>query len=239
PPQSAPPAPSGTERPTDPDTVLTAVRELPGVRGAELVGEPGRQQVLRLDLVASVDPHTVGLQAADLLRDRLGVHAAVRARTQPDSETPPRSRRRDERQSRRAGEPGVAVSVEQVQVVTAGLEAAVEVGLAVEGVRVAGRASGPALDWHVLRAAVTATTEALGMLLAGRGRLALEYAELVTAGPSRVAVVSLLLLSGSGTERVAGAAPVTGEAPDAAVQATIAAIRHRLPDLLSDAGIGR
>ncbi|MGH3738405.1 MAG: hypothetical protein ACRDT6_22780, partial [Micromonosporaceae bacterium] len=126
----------------------------------------------------------------------------------------------------------------QVQVVTAGLEAAVEVGLAVDGVRVAGRASGPALDWHVLRAAVTATTEALGMLLAGRGRLALEYAELVAAGPARVAVVSLLLVSGAGTERVAGAAPVAGEAPDAAVQATIAAIRHRLPQLLGDAAIG-
>ncbi|HEX2418362.1 MAG TPA: hypothetical protein VHJ83_09625, partial [Micromonosporaceae bacterium] len=35
----------------DAATVLTAVRELPGVRGAELVGEPGRPQVLRLDLV--------------------------------------------------------------------------------------------------------------------------------------------------------------------------------------------
>lgn len=119
--------------------------------------------------------------------------------------------------------------------VTAGLEAAVEVGLAVQGVRVAGRASGPAHDWHVLRAAVTATTEALGMLLAGRGRLALEYADLVVAGPSKVAVVSLLLLSGTGPERVAGAAPLAGEAPDAAVQATIAAIRHRLPELLGDA----
>lgn len=221
-------------RPPPADTVLTAVRELPGVRGAELVGEPGQPQVLRLDLVASVDPHTVGLQAADLLRDRLGVHAAVRARTQPESE-PRRNRHREERDARTGDRPGVAVSVEQVQVVTAGLEAAVEVGLAVQGVRVAGRASGPAHDWHVLRAAVTATTEALGMLLAGRGRLALEYADLVVAGPSKVAVVSLLLLSGTGPERVAGAAPLAGEAPDAAVQATIAAIRHRLPELLGDA----
>ncbi|MGH3742938.1 MAG: hypothetical protein ACRDT1_16635, partial [Micromonosporaceae bacterium] len=124
-------------------------------------------------------------------------------------------------------------------VVTAGLEAAVEVGLAIGGMRVAGRASGPAQEWHVLRAAVTATIEALGMLLAGRARLALEYAEVVPAGPARLAVVSLLSLSGAGSERIAGAAPVTGENPDAAVLATIAAVRRQLPDLLGDAAISR
>ncbi|MGH3657385.1 MAG: hypothetical protein ACRDUA_12055, partial [Micromonosporaceae bacterium] len=166
-----------------------------------------------------------------------------RAGEEARSEDSTRGHRRSDGADRAAGGHGEssapAVSVEQVQVVTAGLEAAVEVGLAVSGVRVAGRASGPAHDWHVLRAAVTATTEALGMLLAGRARLALEYAELVPAGPARVAVVSLLLLSSNGTERVAGAAPVRGEAPDAAVLATIAAIQHRLADLLDDAAIGR
>ncbi|HEX6073676.1 MAG TPA: hypothetical protein VFZ32_00195 [Micromonosporaceae bacterium] len=239
--------PPGRGRPhesgkADAATVLTAVRGLPGVRGAELVGEPGRPQVLRLDLVASVDPHTVGRQAAALLRDQLGVNAAVRARSQRDSHALPRGPQRPdppERVTRPESPPALAVSIEQVQVVTAGPEAAVEVGLAASGVRVAGRASGPAHDWHVLRAAVTAATEALGMLLAGRARLSVEYAELVSAGPAKLAVVSLLLLSGDGTERVAGAAPVTGEAPAAAVRATIAAVRHRLPDLLDDAAIGR
>jgi hypothetical protein len=206
------------------------------------VGEPGRPQVLRLDLVASVDPHTVGRQAAALLRDQLGVNAAVRARSQRDSHALPRGPQRPdppEQVTRSESPPALAVSIEQVQVVTAGPEAAVEVGLAASGVRVAGRASGPAHDWHVLRAAVTAATEALGMLLAGRARLSVEYAELVSAGPAKLAVVSLLLLSGDGTERVAGAAPVTGEAPAAAVRATIAAVRHRLPELLDDAAIGR
>ena len=233
--------PRGETRAADAATVLTAVRELPGVRGAELVGEPGRQQVLRLDLVATVDPNVVGRQAAALLRDQLGVQAVVRART--DAEARPHGRRRDDDAPAEISGPfekaAPAVTVEQVQVVTVGLEAAVEVGLAAAGVRVAGRASGPAHDWHVLRAAVTATVEALGMLLAGRARLALEYAELVSAGPSRVAVVSLLLIWRAGTERVAGAAPVLGESPDAAVAATIAAVRHRLPELLDDAAIGR
>jgi len=234
--------PQHETRGADAATVLTAVRELPGVRGAELVGEPGRQQVLRLDLVATVDPHVVGRQAAALLRDQLGVQAVVRARTAHEGQSAPRNRRREDGPPAISGpfeKSGPAVTVEQVQVVTAGLEAAVEVGLAAAGVRVAGRASGPAHDWHVLRAAVTATVEALGMLLAGRARLALEYAELVSAGPSRVAVVSLLLVSSGGTERVAGAAPVLGEPPDAAVVATIAAVRHRLPELLDDAAIGR
>jgi hypothetical protein len=226
----------------DAATVLTAVRELPGVRGAELVGEPGRPQVLRLDLVASVDPHTVGRQAAALLRDQLGVNAAVRARSLAEGPALPSGRQVPERQepaTRPEGRRALTVSVEQVQVVTAGPEAAVEVGLAASGVRVAGRASGPAHDWHVLRAAVTAATEALGMLLAGRARLSLEYAEVVSAGPAKLAVVSLLLVSGEGTERVAGAAPVTGEAPAAAVRATIAAVEHRLPHLLDDAAIGQ
>ncbi|MGH3737479.1 MAG: hypothetical protein ACRDT6_17995, partial [Micromonosporaceae bacterium] len=98
---------------SDADTVLTAVRELPGVRGAELVGEPGQQQVLRLDLVATVDPHTVGLQAADLLRDRLGVHAAVRARTQPDRDSGAGGRRRADR-TPADDRPRPAVKVEQV-----------------------------------------------------------------------------------------------------------------------------
>ena len=230
---------------TDPDAVLTAVRELPGVQDAEFIHEPGREQVLRLDLVASVDPNVVGRQAAELLRDQLGLHAAVKARTRESALERRRSKdhvagstaEQGSSRGRRRGTPtpsdsGPSVTVEQVQVMTAGLEAAVEVGLAVSGVRVAGRASGPAHDWHVLRAAVTAATEALGMLLAGRARVAVEYAELVPAGPAKVAVVSLLLVSGAGTERLAGAAPVHGEAPAAAVHATISAVRHRLSDLL-------
>ncbi|MGH3660535.1 MAG: hypothetical protein ACRDTQ_01580, partial [Micromonosporaceae bacterium] len=208
-------------------------------------------------LVGSVDPHVVGRQAAALLRDRLGVQAVVRARGDElsggslvspyliEEHDPGKARTRDHVEGR--GVPsspfgdaaGVSVAVEQVQVVTAGLEAAVEVGLAIGGMRVAGRASGPAQEWHVLRAAVTATIEALGMLLAGRARLALEYAEVVPAGPARLAVVSLLSLSGAGSERIAGAAPVTGENPDAAVLATIAAVRRQLPDLLGDAAISR
>ncbi|MGH3657202.1 MAG: hypothetical protein ACRDUA_11125, partial [Micromonosporaceae bacterium] len=70
-PRQTPPTTGGADNGADAGaaTVLTAVRELPGVRDAELVGEPGRQQVLRLDLVATVDPHTVGRQAAALLKD--------------------------------------------------------------------------------------------------------------------------------------------------------------------------
>src|SRR5439155_651007 len=81
-----------------------------------------------------------------------------------------------------------------------GLEATVEVTLAYDGVRVIGRASGPAVDSHVLRLSAAATANAVEILLSGRGRCAVEYAALVPAGTVDTALVVLLLLAGGWAE---------------------------------------
>lgn len=124
------------------------------------------------------------------------------------------------------------VVLERVQVVTAGLEAAVEVGLAVGGIRAVGRAAGPAVEEHVLRAAAAATTDAVDVLLAGRARCAMEHVGTYHASTTEVALVVIMLLSPAGPERLTGAAPVHGDARQAAARATLAALNRRLTALL-------
>ncbi|MGH8794426.1 MAG: hypothetical protein ACRDXX_17470, partial [Stackebrandtia sp.] len=113
-----------------------------------------------------------------------------------------------------------------------GFESAVEVGLALDHHRAVGRAAAPAVDWHVLRAAAQATADAVGMLLRDSARVAVEHVAIEPAGPMRVAVVAVLLLTESGAENLAGAAVVTGDRCQAVAHATLSALNRRLEALL-------
>jgi len=69
-----------TERPDgfDVDTVLSAVRLVPGVRDAQLRPNPGGVHTLRLDLADGADPGQVSRMVARLLKQKMGLAAEPR-----------------------------------------------------------------------------------------------------------------------------------------------------------------
>ncbi|RZU51869.1 hypothetical protein EV385_3705 [Krasilnikovia cinnamomea] len=135
--------------------------------------------------------------------------------------------------------PGPRVVIENVQVSTFGMEATVEVRLAVGSRIAAGEATGPAVDGYLLRLCAMATARAVDELLSasehadGPARCFVEHAATVPFGPMQVAVVVLLLSYGGWVEQIAGSAVVTGDDRHAMVRATLAAVNRRLEALLS------
>jgi hypothetical protein len=226
----------------DAESVLAAVRDVPGVRGADLRTDAAGGRTLRLDVADGVDPDEITAAAGDALRDRLGVEARLTVadagdeldvaqddraeldRTAGGAATPAL------RAPGRGGDPRAVI--ERIQVATAGSECAVEVCLTAEGVRAVGRAGGPALDPYLLRVAAQATADAVGVLVAGRARCAVEHVDVVTAGPCRVVVVVLVLLAGDTAERLVGSAVAGGDPRQATVRATMSALNRRLVPLL-------
>jgi hypothetical protein len=78
-----------TERPDgfDVNTVLAAVRLVPGVRDAQLRPNPGGVHTLRLDLADGADPGQVSRSVARLLKQKMGL--AAEPRRQNPTRTPP------------------------------------------------------------------------------------------------------------------------------------------------------
>jgi hypothetical protein len=134
--------------------------------------------------------------------------------------------------------PAARVRLEQVDVVTHGLEATIEVRLTADGAPAAGMASGPAVDGYMLRLCASAAAAAVDELLYDsatalpRGRCFVEHAAVVPFGSCDVAVVVLLLVCNGWVEQLAGSALVAGDQRQAVVRATLAAVTPRLDALL-------
>jgi hypothetical protein len=90
----------------------------------------------------------------------------------------------------------------------------------------------------VLRMCAVAASAAVDELLANaerrtdRGRCFVEHAAVVPLGGCDVAVVVLLLVCGGWVEQLSGSALVSGDARQAVVRATLAAVNRRLEALL-------
>lgn len=212
------PAPEAVTPAAESD-VLEAIRRIPGVTDAHM--SPTDQR-LALDIADDVDTDIVHGKVLDVLHEQLGMQAT------PATDESPTFDAADS-----AGWPAAhgRMVLERVQVVTSGFESSVEVGLAVGHTRAVGRATGPALDWHVRRAAAEAAVDAVGVLLGSATRLVVEHVAIEPAGPVRVAVVTVLSMSGSGAEHLAGAATVSGDSSQAVANATLAALNHRVEAL--------
>jgi hypothetical protein len=153
---------------------------------------------------------------------------------------------------------GVALSrvvVEHVQVTTLGVDATVEVRLAVSrgtngtagngrgngptAAHAVGTGHGPAVDAYLLRLAAGAAADAIGQLLiepdtgASRGRCFVEHVGVVPFAGIEVAVVVVLLVCGSFAEQLVGSALVSGDPRQAVVRATLSAVNRRLESLLA------
>jgi hypothetical protein len=148
------------------------------------------------------------------------------------------------------GGAAVRVVVDHVQVTTLGLDATVEVRLAMSpqhngnGYRpverqAVGSGQGPAVDAYLLRLAATAAGDAVDQLLvdpgtgASKGRCFVEHVAVMPFGPCEVAVVVLLLVCGTFAEQLCGSAIVSGDPRQAVVRATLSAVNRRLESLLS------
>ena len=129
------------------------------------------------------------------------------------------------------------VVIENVQVSTHGLDAAVEVRLIFGDQRAIGEANGPAVDGYVLRLAAVAAGAAIDELLVDqqgqrRGRCFVEQATVVPLGSCELAAVVLLLVYNGWVEQLAGSALVSGDPRQAIVRATLSAVNRRLESLL-------
>ena len=201
--------------------VLEAVRNVPGVTGARFTDSDRK---LALDIADDADSEVVQRQVSELLNSRLGM------RVQPVSAAVG---------SIETGDPGERLSpvnravLERIQVITSGFDSTVEVALALDGARAVGRSSGPAVEWHTMRAAADATVDAVSVLVGREAKVVVEHASIETAGSVKVALVVVLLLTEAGAEQLAGAAPVTGDRRQAIVHATLSALNRRIEMMLA------
>ena len=217
------PAANTPVAPQTPDeSILEAVRQVPGVTDARLTNSDSK---LALDIADTADTDAVHRQVLEVLEANLGVQAQP---VNPQSAT---------LEGESIDHPGPIPAMgrtvlERIQVFTSGYESTVEVGLEVNGMRAVGRATSPAVDWHILKGAADATVDAIGVLIGRHGRVVTEHAAIEDAGSLQVAVVVVLLLSEAGAEQLAGAAPVTGDHRQAVVHATLQALNRRIEAML-------
>ncbi|MHB2022797.1 MAG: hypothetical protein ACYCO3_05650 [Mycobacteriales bacterium] len=211
---------------TEQTDIVAALREVPGVAGADLEPDTdGGVGLLRLSLAEGADEVRVAAEVGRLLRERFGLGVdADRVQLLEDTahiELPePRDARR--------GRPAIA----RMQLLSSGLEVTAIVTLR-HGQRLwEGQSTGTATQIGVQRAVAAATLRALEDMLGANARFELEDVDVTVNGRNRTALVSLLMLSTAGSERLTGAATVREDVRQACIRATLDAANRRLEPLL-------
>lgn len=226
-PVAPPPAPRAERSgPVGVSALLAAVRAVPGVRDAQVRTSADGDRTLRLDLADGADGITVAALVSQVLDERLGVVVDPTRSFMVEDATA------DQNYPAPVDAPRRRVLMERLQVVTGGLDASVDVGLASAERKVVGTATGPAVEAAVLRTVATATLNAVDGLIEGRGRCGLDQAEVAEIGSDRVAVAVVTLLTPGRVDRLAGAVLVRGDARQAMVRAVLAALNRRLEALV-------
>lgn len=212
---------------TDYADVVAALREVPGVAdaGVEPDDSGGGLGLLRLGLVPGADEVEVATEVGRLLRDRFGLGVdADRVQLIEDTSdvTVP---------GQRAGGGG-RPTISRMQIISSGLDVTAVVTLRRGKHSHEGQATGTATQTGVQRAVASATLRALEGLLDDRARFELEAVEIASNGRRRTALVNLLLVSGTGSERLTGAAAVRDDVRQACIRATLDAVNRRVEPLL-------
>jgi hypothetical protein len=126
--------------------------------------------------------------------------------------------------------------ISRLRMRVSGLEVHCAVTLSVAGREVTGLAVGTANSSGTLRAVSGATLRAVEQLTAGVVRLEIEQLELTSVGSDSTLLVSLTMMSATGSSRLTGAAAVRQDVRQAAVRATLDAVNRRLGPLLGPRG---
>lgn len=215
---------------TDHAEILAALRAVPGVARADVEpDDSGGLGVLRLDLDPGVDEAEVAAAVGQLLADRFGIgvdpdrvrlveEAATPALTPTPAPAPANARR---------------AAISRMQIVSSGLEVTAAVTLTYAGTDHRGEATGTATQSGVQRAVAVATLRALESLVGGQVRFELDHVDVTANGGVRAVVVGVTMLSGSGSERLTGAATVHEDVRQACIRATLAAVNRRTEPMLA------
>src|SRR4051794_37089831 len=205
--------------------IVAALRAVPGVADADLEPDsdgtgPG---TLRLGLLPGVDEVQVATRVGRLLREQFGLGVdAERVQLIEDAATPevpvqPNGRR---------------PVISRMQLVSSGLDVTATVQLSYREHSVRGESTGTATQSGVHRAVATAALHAIEELIGNKARFEVDHVEVTPTGSDRTVLVSVTMVSGSGTDRLTGSAVVREDVRQAAIRAALDAVNRRLEPLL-------
>jgi hypothetical protein len=126
------------------------------------------------------------------------------------------------------------ITIDRVQLVSAGLGVAVTVTLGLDGRSIDGEGEGAATQSGVLRSVATATLRAVERIIEGSARFEVEHVEITRAGTDQTALVVLTMVTGRSTQRLSGASVVRDDTRQAVIRAVLAALNRRMEPLLAE-----
>lgn len=205
--------------------IVAALRAVPGVAEAEV--EPDETGdglgLLRLGLSPGVDEVQVATHVGRLLREQfgLGVDAdqvqLIEDAALPEIPTQANARR---------------PVISRMQLVSSGLDVTATVSLTYREETVRGESTGTATQTGVHRAVATAALRALEQLLDTKARFEVDQVDITPSGRERTVLVSVTMVSGSGTDRLTGSAVVREDVRQATIRAALDAVNRRMEPLL-------
>ena len=126
------------------------------------------------------------------------------------------------------------LTIERVQLVSAGLGATVSVTLGLDGRSLEGEAEGAATQTGLLRSVAAATLRAVERITDGSARFEVEHVEVARTGTDQTAIVVVTMLTGRSTQRLSGASVVREDTRQAVIRAVLAALNRRMEPLLAE-----
>ena len=210
---------------TDYAEIVAALRAVPGVADADV--EPDADGdglgLLRLGLAPGVDEVQVATSVGRLLREKFGLGVDTdQVQLIEDAATAHVS---DEPQGRRP-------VISRMQLVSSGLDVTATVQLSYHDQLVRGESTGTATQTGVHRAVATAALHAIEQLIGNKARFEVDHVEVTPTGRDRTVLVTVTMVSGSGTDRLTGSAVVREDVRQAAIRAALDAVNRRLEPLL-------
>jgi hypothetical protein len=209
---------------TDYAEIVAALRSVPGVAEADVEPDEagGGLGLLRLGLAPGVDEVQVASKVGRILRDRFGLGVdADQVQLIEDASSP-----------ELPAQAGRRPIISRMQLVSSGLDVTAAVSLSYRDGMVRGEATGTATQSGVQRAVATAALRAIEELVGASVRFELEHVEVTRSGHERTALVSVTMVSSSGTDRLTGSAAVREDARQAVIRAALDAVNRRLEPLL-------
>jgi hypothetical protein len=126
------------------------------------------------------------------------------------------------------------LTIEHVQLVSAGLGTSVSVTLGLDGRMLEGEADGAATQSGLLRSVAVATVRAIEAITDGSLRFEVEHVEVARTGTDQTALVVITMLTGRSAQRLSGASVVREDTREAVIRAVLAALNRRMEPLIAE-----
>jgi hypothetical protein len=205
--------------------IVAALRAIPGVAEAEVEPDDSGDGLglLRLGLSPGVDEVQVATNVGRLLREQFGLGVdADQVQLIEDAALPEIPTQADARRP----------VISRMQLVSSGLDVTATVSLTYREETVRGESTGTATQTGVHRAVATAALRALEQLLDAKARFEVDQVDITPSGRDRTVLVSVTMVSGTGTDRLTGSAVVREDVRQATIRAALDAVNRRMEPLL-------